>query len=369
MNPTLSVSEDLNRDPGYTVITIAGLDATVERLSFSIMRHGYDVNYIGQSGWQAAFEWLEPEDAWYENGQLKFVIPPDITWQMDPQGYVFKMNIAPSGGELEIDFFWPDVLPAEAASLPDVVNRLSGTKVKPATHTSVVKDTTVSELVETTPVSWPVNKAVTQASSSRLNDPVNAPEKKPSMRPVTMIGMIIALVVIAGVAYWVLKDDPHTASPSSKAPSVSNAPIEETQPADDFVNAPSEMPPTLESPATTPSLPKQIPVPMEAAPESSQPAPVQSDSISSDSPRSEHQRSTDDLLSETTSEPQDNTPAQVMEIHTKPAPEIVEPNPVESSSNTENALREALGNRADKEQSTEELLKSIEPALREKTRE
>lgn len=131
--PRIFVGEDLNREPGYTIFTLEGISGVVDRISYSVVRHGYDFNYLGEKEWQAAFSWLEPEDAWYENGTLKFIVPPDVTWQLEPQGYVLRLNLTPTIGDVSFDFFWPDVLPAESTGQPSNAQRLSGTRVKPVT--------------------------------------------------------------------------------------------------------------------------------------------------------------------------------------------------------------------------------------------
>lgn len=224
MNPTISVSEDLNREPGYTVYTVSGVEGNIERLSYSVIRHGYDYNYLGESEWQAAFAWLEPEDAWYESGQLKFVVPPEVTWQMDPQGYVLKLDLYPSIGELSIDFFWPDVLPGEPATTPSVEHRLAGTRVKPATKAPPTEpDKSVTP--EPEPLAEPAPKpepAQPPPESQAVLEPapVIAQNSKKGLGMGTVVSIVIVLLVALATVYWfMLRPDDKTAMEQTVQPS------------------------------------------------------------------------------------------------------------------------------------------------------
>ncbi len=225
MNPTISVSEDLNREPGYTVYTVSGVEGTIERLSYSVIRHGYDYNYLGEREWQAAFSWLEPEDAWYESGQLKFVVPPEVTWQMDPQGYVLKLDLYPSIGELSIDFFWPDVLPAEAATTPSIDHRLAGTRVKPATKTPLTEEeqTVIPEPEpepEPEPVPAPEPAQPPPESQAVLEPaPVVAQNSKKGLGMGTVVSIVIVFLVAFATVYWFMLRPDKTAMEQTVQPS------------------------------------------------------------------------------------------------------------------------------------------------------
>ena len=247
--PRISLGEDLNREPGYTIFTIEGLSGVVDRISYSVVRHGYDLNYLGDKAWQAAFSWLEPEDAWYENGTLKFIVPPDVTWQLDPQGYVLRLNLTPNIGDVSFDFFWPEVLPAESTGQPANAQRLSGTRVKPVAadmagqasameaiaprpekETPVVparSDTQAAPMAKATPAdgqeSAPAEEEATTPSrrtAARLEpNTLDEPSKGP--KPVLIIlAMIAIFALLAGLCLFFL----NSGSPDKKADRLSDRP-------------------------------------------------------------------------------------------------------------------------------------------------
>ena len=204
MNLELSVSEDLNREPGYTIFTVSGVEENIERISFSIVRQGYDYNYLGEKSWQAASVLLEPEDAWYEDGRLKFILPPDMTWLMDPQGYNLKLMLYPRATERSINFFWPDILPAEAAVPPNDQNRLSGKAVKPDAEPPPVAPqvTELSEIVEKVESEPPQVLLKTEVESDE-NLPAEKNNKKGKTEAVVLV--ILILLILGGLVWLLLK--------------------------------------------------------------------------------------------------------------------------------------------------------------------
>ena len=203
-NPIISVSEDLNRELGYTVFTLSGIEGVVDRISYSVIRHGYDQKYLGETDWQAAFSWLEPEDAWYENNTLKFIVPPDVTWQLESQGYVLRLNLAPTIGDVSFDLFWPEVLPAESTSQPSNAQRLSGTRVKPLESGEAIRNDDNTEVVN--PVLGADSDTGDEGGTKEelVEQPTTPELREPSKgaNPAPVIFLIVAIIVLLGGVYW-----------------------------------------------------------------------------------------------------------------------------------------------------------------------
>lgn len=330
MSPELSVSEDLNREAGYTVFTVSRIEVNIARISFSIVRQGYDYNYLGERSWQAAQVWLEPEDAWYENGLLKFIIPPDLSWLMDTQGYNLKLKLYPSGTELSIDFFWPDVLPAEAAVPPNDQNRLSGKAVKPDSEpppmaSPVFETAEPLETVEPVPLQAPLNTIAESEES------VPAGKNNKNVKNGVIILIILALLILGGLVWLLLKPGSDSVQDATNQPMETN--IQEQGQADSQVmdQGSSENKPSKAKP-----------------PNAKQP----------------------ELLEKRRSDPKENQP-QVLLERKKPN-KLLDP---KKSSNTQDETLDSLTDYLSREvpetdsQIESDLFKSIEPALREKVGE
>jgi len=201
-NPVISVGEDLNRELGYTVFTLSGIEGVVDRISYSIIRHGYDLNYLGEADWQAAFSWLEPEEAWYENNTLKFIVPPAVTWQLESQGYVLRLKLAPNIGEISFDFFWPEVLSTESTSQSSSAQRLSGTRVKPLKSYEEISSVPNSEMFTPIPetISEPNDEEATKQECSAGSPEVRKHSKSSS--PALLIFLLVAVIALLGGVYW-----------------------------------------------------------------------------------------------------------------------------------------------------------------------
>lgn len=353
MNPTLRVSEDLNRDSGYSVFTVSGMDGEIERLSYAIVRHGYDHNHLGEQGWQAAFVWIEPEEAWYASGQLKFIVPPALTWQMDPQGYRLKLGPYPPARELSIDFFWPDVLPAEAPTPPDPDHQLSGTRVKPAQAPAALIQPATA--FEPPPEPEPVAASVTAPPSPPPAAPTAPPEptavEAPSPRDPpagryrasglrALIPFILVTLAALALAYWFVSGQGTPTSPEQTPSPGRSAPHPAEQPA-----APTPAPTPISAPTPDP------------APSPAQPNPIAAPSASAG--------------------PETPTPPPEPEIRTT-QPAIIEiehsavragnpGTPRQGARDTVETLNQILGSEASRPapQPEGERLNSIEPALRQ----
>jgi len=365
MNATLKVCEDLDREPGYSIVTVSGLTGNVERLSFSISRHGYDVNYMGQEGWQAALEWLEPEDAWYENGKLGFVIPPEITWQMDPQGYLFKLRVLPNNDEIDIEFFWPDVLPAEAGGLSDDGNRLLGTKVRPVVDSQSVLESKPESVTQVdTPDSEPTPVAAGDKAPvpDRIEVFDTASHKSSGANSSLIIGGVLLVLILASIGYWLLNGDRQTHQsattdiPSEKPAEPALPIVEETPVVDLSADALTRDKPSAESEAAivVDSSEEVEPVSLEVQ-LNSEPAIAPVAPKPSTTPATAEIPVLTELVEVGT--------VLIEETEVQPISPVVEPLP----QGTEDAILEVLGGSA--EPTSDDLFRSIEPAIREKTGE
>lgn len=101
------VSEDPLRPLGHAILTIEGLPRTLETFEFALSRHGFAANHLGTDGWQGAECWLQPEEVWYSGDALKFVIDPELAFQLENMPY----RLAARGQGLPeiatVTFVWP----------------------------------------------------------------------------------------------------------------------------------------------------------------------------------------------------------------------------------------------------------------------
>ena len=84
---SVRVSEDPARPLGHAIVTLEGLPRTLETFEFALSRHGFAANHLGSEGWQGAECWLQPEEAWYSDAALKFVVHPDLAFQLENMPY------------------------------------------------------------------------------------------------------------------------------------------------------------------------------------------------------------------------------------------------------------------------------------------
>ena len=101
------VSEDPHRPLGHAIVTIDGLPHTLETFVFALNRHGFTANHLGPDGWQGAECWLQPEEAWYDGDSLKFVINPDLVFQLENMPYQMAVRGQGLDGTAAVTFVWP----------------------------------------------------------------------------------------------------------------------------------------------------------------------------------------------------------------------------------------------------------------------
>lgn len=84
---SVRISEDPQRPMGHAIVTLEGLPRTLETFEFALSRHGFAANHLGPGGWQGAECWLQPEEVWYSGDALKFMIHPELAFQLENMPY------------------------------------------------------------------------------------------------------------------------------------------------------------------------------------------------------------------------------------------------------------------------------------------
>ena len=104
---SVHVSEDPARPLGHAIVTLSGLPRGLETFEFALSRHGFAANHLGLDGWQGAECWLQPEEAWFSGDVLKFVIHPDLVFQLENMPYQLAVRGQGLTGAATVTFVWP----------------------------------------------------------------------------------------------------------------------------------------------------------------------------------------------------------------------------------------------------------------------
>lgn len=129
---SVRVSEDPARPLGHAIVTLGGLPRTLETFEFALSRHGFGTNHLGTEGWQGAESWLQPEEAWFSGDLLKFVIHPDLVFQLENMPYQLMVRGQGLPGTAAATFVWPLQLELEEGSASGERKVVGGTRVNPA---------------------------------------------------------------------------------------------------------------------------------------------------------------------------------------------------------------------------------------------
>lgn len=129
---SVRVSEDPARPLGHAIVTLGGLPRTLETFEFALSRHGFGTNHLGSEGWQGAECWLQPEEAWFDGEWLKFVIHPDLVFQLENMPYQLMVRGQGLPGTIAATFVWPLQLELEEGSASGERKVVGGTRVNPA---------------------------------------------------------------------------------------------------------------------------------------------------------------------------------------------------------------------------------------------
>jgi len=131
--PALSVrvSEDPARPLGHAIVTLDGLPRGLETFEFALSRHGFAANHLGPDGWQGAECWLQPEEAWFSGESLKFVVHPDLVFQLENMPYQLAMRGQGLPETATVTFVWPLQLELEEGTASGERKVVGGTRVHP----------------------------------------------------------------------------------------------------------------------------------------------------------------------------------------------------------------------------------------------
>lgn len=128
---SVRVSEDPHRPMGHAIVTLDGLPRTLETFEFALSRHGFAANHLGPDGWQGAECWLQPEEVWYSGDSLKFVIDPDLAFQLENMPYRLAARGQGLTATTAVTFVWPLALAIEEGTASSERRVVGGTRVGP----------------------------------------------------------------------------------------------------------------------------------------------------------------------------------------------------------------------------------------------
>lgn len=129
------VSEDPHRPLGHAIVTLEGLPRTLETFEFALSRHGFAANHLGPDGWQGAECWLQPEEVWYSGDALKFVMDPDLAFQLENMPYRLAARGQGLPATAVVTFVWPLELEVDEGATGSERRVVSGTRIGPAPKT------------------------------------------------------------------------------------------------------------------------------------------------------------------------------------------------------------------------------------------
>jgi hypothetical protein len=127
---SVRVSEDPARPLGHAIVTLGGLPRGLETFEFALSRHGFPANHLGPDGWQGAECWLQPEEVWYSGDALKFVLHPDLAFQLENMPYRLAVRGQGLAGAAEATFVWPLELALEEGGASGERRVVGGARVE-----------------------------------------------------------------------------------------------------------------------------------------------------------------------------------------------------------------------------------------------
>ena len=129
---SVRVSEDPHRPLGHAIVTVEGLPRTLGTFEFALSRHGFAANHLGPDGWQGAEYWLQPEEVWYSGDALKFVINPDLAFQLENMPYRLAARGQGLPATADVTFVWPLELEIEEGASSGERQVIGGVQVSSA---------------------------------------------------------------------------------------------------------------------------------------------------------------------------------------------------------------------------------------------
>ncbi|HOW74538.1 MAG TPA: hypothetical protein P5102_01880 [Candidatus Competibacteraceae bacterium] len=152
------VSEDPHRPLGHAIVTVEGLPRTLETFEFALSRHGFAANHLGPDGWQGAEYWLQPEEVWYSGDALKFVINPDLAFQLENMPYRLAARGQGLPATADVTFVWPLELEVEEGASSGERQVIGGARVgsAPKTLSQPAAESPLSPLSELSHADLPI---------------------------------------------------------------------------------------------------------------------------------------------------------------------------------------------------------------------
>lgn len=184
MTQLISIKEDTSREPGYVVLTFDDIPQGLTQLDYALVRTGFSTPYFGPNGWQSEEAWLSPEHAWLADGQLKLLLPPSVTDELDIQSYELVLwSDQFALGTLA--FFWSG-FPLEETE----------EAIPPKQHTPLLAESAAALAHAAEDIPKP------QVDTSQATTTPPTSESTPgSAKP--LLYATAAVIALSGLAYWV----------------------------------------------------------------------------------------------------------------------------------------------------------------------
>ncbi|MDQ5908225.1 MAG: hypothetical protein QG599_316 [Pseudomonadota bacterium] len=129
---SVRISEDPQRPMGHAIVTLEGLPRTLETFEFALGRHGFAANHLGPGGWQGAECWLQPEEVWYSGDALKFMIHPELAFQLENMPYRLAVRGQGLTETAALTLVWPLELDIEEGLESAERRVIGGTRISSA---------------------------------------------------------------------------------------------------------------------------------------------------------------------------------------------------------------------------------------------
>jgi len=132
--PGVRISEDIRRQQGQAIVSVAALPTKPETLEFALHRYDCFANHLGPRGWQGTECWLTPEEAWYRGDELQFVLRADWAEHLENTTYQLALRGRGLDEPVAIVFRWPSELTVETDNA-EPRRVLGGAQIRAETET------------------------------------------------------------------------------------------------------------------------------------------------------------------------------------------------------------------------------------------
>ena len=222
--PGVRISEDIRRQQGQAIISIAAPPAKPETLEFALRRYDCFANHLGPRGWQGTECWLTPEEAWYRGDELQFVLRADCTEHLENTTYRLTLRGRGLDEPVAIVFRWPSELTVETDNA-EPRRVLGGAQVRAETETGRKPEvevdprpepsaapTTAEASSAAAPQPEPVDPVPLVASAAPIAGSVGAPSRR---RIAWGLLLLSGLATSGGRAWWLVQTPTSAREPLS----------------------------------------------------------------------------------------------------------------------------------------------------------